>query len=1082
MSESIGWATLSVIPSMKGALGGFDKEVTGAMATSGKSAGGSFIDAFKKSAPTLAVVAVAASIAAIGVESVKMATQFQTSTTQLVTGAGESEKSLEMVRQGLLKMAPAVGMGPEALAKAMFLVESAGYRGAAGLIVMKAAAEGAKIGGADATVVANGLTTALTDYHLPASQAAEITSKLVATVAAGKTNMQDLAGSMSTVLPFAASLGVGFNNLMGAMATMTSEGISADTSATMLKFTLMSLANETPKGKKALDSVGLSAAQVHDALGTKGLSGTLAMVTDAVGKKFPAGSVGYTAAMAAIAGGTRGMGAVLALTGKNMATYQKDITNIGAAATEAGGHVRGWALTQADLGTRVDQVKAQIAAWATSLGMTLIPIITQALGLFVDWIPSITSFAGAINGDLSAAFGVVGADITQFLSGFAQGRDELGRWGSIWAQFGAAAHDTITAIKGWVADFISGFHQGRTELGKWGSDFAQWGAVIGDAFRAIKTAVGDFITQIKDGTGFFGNLRNILFDLWKSVMEPQAAFITAILIPAFLGISKWIIETGVPALGSFLGWLNDNSTTIGVIAGVITALLLPAFISMAVQAGISGLQTAAVWLYLQADAIASVAVQVAQMVVAGLKWAWQGAQAFAAGAVIAGVWLEQQAKAIAGALVVVFQLGLTAAGWVASATTATASSIVMAAAWVVGLGPVAWIIAAIALVVGAFVALYVKVGWFHDAVNVVWGAIKEVFRMAIAGIVDMFLGFAGAIVHTAAVAFGWIPGIGPRLTTAAAAFDTFRKNVNDSILGINSRTVTVQVGLGVLAPGKSAGISAIPGGVKFGARGGPVNGGIPGKDSVPYVLMPHEYIVRADGSNLGDAMAHFGVEGMAGGGLVLGTSTPTSSSISDAINAGLLKLLGGMDFSSLLGGAGGGGIPGGGMAGGGNARANQLLAASLLPLFGLGPDQMPPLIKLWNQESGWNQNAYNASSGATGIPQSLPGNKMASAGADWQTNPATQMRWGLGYIAGRYGSPAGAWAHEQQFNWYDHGGILKPGTTIANNGTGMDEYVSKTNPGDVVAAIQAQTAALKDAMAAMVRMQQTMQRQMAGAR
>ncbi|MGH3705424.1 MAG: lytic transglycosylase domain-containing protein, partial [Agromyces sp.] len=70
------------------------------------------------------------------------------------------------------------------------------------------------------------------------------------------------------------------------------------------------------------------------------------------------------------------------------------------------------------------------------------------------------------------------------------------------------------------------------------------------------------------------------------------------------------------------------------------------------------------------------------------------------------------------------------------------------------------------------------------------------------------------------------------------------------------------------------------------------------------------------------------------------------------------------------------------------------------------------------RESSWRADAYNASSGAYGIPQSLPGSKMASAGADWRTNAATQIEWGLSYIADRYGAPCGAWAHSERFNWY----------------------------------------------------------------
>jgi Transglycosylase SLT domain len=76
------------------------------------------------------------------------------------------------------------------------------------------------------------------------------------------------------------------------------------------------------------------------------------------------------------------------------------------------------------------------------------------------------------------------------------------------------------------------------------------------------------------------------------------------------------------------------------------------------------------------------------------------------------------------------------------------------------------------------------------------------------------------------------------------------------------------------------------------------------------------------------------------------------------------------------------------------------------------------LVLLWNRESGWNYLAKNPSSGAYGIPQSLPGTKMASAGADWATNPQTQIRWGVSYINSRYGTPCSAWAHSESVGWY----------------------------------------------------------------
>lgn len=90
----------------------------------------------------------------------------------------------------------------------------------------------------------------------------------------------------------------------------------------------------------------------------------------------------------------------------------------------------------------------------------------------------------------------------------------------------------------------------------------------------------------------------------------------------------------------------------------------------------------------------------------------------------------------------------------------------------------------------------------------------------------------------------------------------------------------------------------------------------------------------------------------------------------------------------------------------------------LLAEQGFGEGQWSCLDSLWTKESGWQVDADNPTSSAYGIPQSLPGSKMASAGDDWETNPATQIRWGLGYIEDRYGTPCSAWAHSQANNWY----------------------------------------------------------------
>lgn len=96
----------------------------------------------------------------------------------------------------------------------------------------------------------------------------------------------------------------------------------------------------------------------------------------------------------------------------------------------------------------------------------------------------------------------------------------------------------------------------------------------------------------------------------------------------------------------------------------------------------------------------------------------------------------------------------------------------------------------------------------------------------------------------------------------------------------------------------------------------------------------------------------------------------------------------------------------------------QAIAYDMLLARGWDNSEYECLVALWNRESHWNVYAHNTSSGAYGIPQALPGDKMASAGADWQTNPVTQITWGLGYIEGRYGSPCGAWEHSERKGWY----------------------------------------------------------------
>ena len=101
----------------------------------------------------------------------------------------------------------------------------------------------------------------------------------------------------------------------------------------------------------------------------------------------------------------------------------------------------------------------------------------------------------------------------------------------------------------------------------------------------------------------------------------------------------------------------------------------------------------------------------------------------------------------------------------------------------------------------------------------------------------------------------------------------------------------------------------------------------------------------------------------------------------------------------------------------GEFSGNRATGCAIALDWGFDLEQFGCLERLWTRESGWNEYAAN-SIGAYGIPQSLPGSKMSSEGSDWETNPVTQIRWGLGYIQGRYGTPCSAWAHSEAEGFY----------------------------------------------------------------
>ena len=231
-----------------------------------------------------------------GAAVVKMAGDYQQSVTKLATTAGESTKNLHMVSQGMLDMAGQVGISAQELSKGMYTVESSGMHGADALLVLKAAAQGARQEQADLSHVTDAVTTSLHDYHLPASQAATVTSQLIAAVSHGKTTFDELTGAMHSVEPIAASAGMSIAQTAGALAAMTASGMHADQAAQNLASSIRSFEKPTGTMRDELYQLGLDSQDLSAHLGERGIAGTLQMVSDAIVHKMgPSGQVALDA-------------------------------------------------------------------------------------------------------------------------------------------------------------------------------------------------------------------------------------------------------------------------------------------------------------------------------------------------------------------------------------------------------------------------------------------------------------------------------------------------------------------------------------------------------------------------------------------------------------------------------------------------------------------------------------------------------------------------------------------------------------------------------------------------------------------
>ncbi len=347
------------------------------------------------------VVAGAAVVAGL-VASVKSSAEFEQNLLKLYTTAGEAKSALSGVGAGILDMSVEVGTGANELLKAMYYVESAGFHGAAGLNVLKIAAEGAKAENSDLIGVAHALTGVLVTYASTGITAAQAMNVLIGSVSQGSTTLNDLSSAMSNVLPAGSKFHLQLIDLTTAIATMTNQNDDASSAATHLRQVILALESPAKAGAKALAEIGLSSDALHKAM-SQSLPGAIQLIIDLLGKKFPEGSAAYNDALKAISGGNKQLMGLLELSGTSLDKWKQAVKAVTGDVKAGGSAVMGWADVQKNFNFQMDAAKAAVESAAIAIGTKLLPYLTPLLGLvaplvsqFADWATSSQGLAGFI--------------------------------------------------------------------------------------------------------------------------------------------------------------------------------------------------------------------------------------------------------------------------------------------------------------------------------------------------------------------------------------------------------------------------------------------------------------------------------------------------------------------------------------------------------------------------------------------------------------------------------------------------------------------------------------------------------------
>lgn len=475
---------------------------------------------------------------AIG-ESINKAGDFQASQTRLVTSAGETASALKLVSDGILQLAGTVGFSAQQLSAGMYTIESAGYHGADGLTVLKAAAQGSKNENADLKETTEAVTTALHDYHMSADQASLVMSKMQVAVSQGKTTLQDFAGSLHSVQPIAAAAGISIDDLYGTLAAMTASGESADQATQHMADAIRHLSNPTTQMTEELSQLGINSADLQQHLGERGLAGSMQAISDAITKKMgPAGTL-----------------AVNAFNQSQIAARDAQVAfdHLPPAVQKVAQSVKDGALSFADYrktggGLAVEQ-KNQLDQW-----------------LSLD--KRVTGFSAAIKAGKSdiqtyqSAMALATGDMSSMDVALMVGGENAAKTSENIKMVAGTTTEADGSVKGW-AETQATFNQ---QMSEFKASIGATAIEIGTNFLPTATATAHVLGDVGR---WLGDNKGFLDALIISIGAAVAAFVTFKTVSAMWTVIHIGIEAGAAAMGLFT--VAEEGATVG--AGGLAAAL-----------------------------------------------------------------------------------------------------------------------------------------------------------------------------------------------------------------------------------------------------------------------------------------------------------------------------------------------------------------------------------------------------------------------------------------------------------------------------------------------------------------------------